>query len=283
VTFINKLQAAWASNNSLLCVGLDPDINKFPAELAGQPDAIFQFCKAIVDATADTACSFKPQIAYFAALRAEDQLEAICRYIKTTYAHIPIILDAKRGDIGATAEQYAREAYERYDADAVTVNPYMGFDSVAPYMEWKERGVIVLCRTSNAGGSDLQFLNVDGKPLYQHVAALVADKWNTNGQAALVVGATFPNELAQVRSIIGDMPLLVPGVGAQGGDVQATVTSGKTANGTGMMINSSRAILYAKPVGDESYAKAARRVAIETRDAINAFRQYSIDGINFTH
>jgi orotidine-5'-phosphate decarboxylase len=272
VTFINKLQAAWASNNSLLCVGLDPDINKFPAELAGQPDAIFQFCKAIVDATADTACSFKPQIAYFAALRAEDQLEAICRYIKTTYAHIPIILDAKRGDIGATAEQYAREAYERYDADAVTVNPYMGFDSVAPYMEWKERGVIVLCRTSNAGGSDLQFLNVDGKPLYQHVAALVADKWNTNGQAALVVGATFPNELAQVRSIIGDMPLLVPGVGAQGGDVQATVTSGKTANGTGMMINSSRAILYAKSVGDESYAHAARRVAIETRDAINAFR-----------
>ncbi|AZP13504.1 orotidine-5'-phosphate decarboxylase [Undibacterium parvum] len=272
MTFIQKLSAAWASNNSLLCVGLDPDVNKFPAELAQQPDAIFAFCKTMIDATADLACSFKPQIAYFAALRAEDQLEDICRYIKRTYPTIPIILDAKRGDIGATAEQYAREAFERYDADAVTVNPYMGFDSVAPYMEWTDRGAIVLCRTSNAGGSDLQFLNVDGKPLYQHVAQLVADKWNTNGQCALVVGATFPNELAQVRSIIGDMPLLVPGIGAQGGDVAATVAAGKTADGTGMMINSSRAILYAKPLADESYTQAARRVALETRDAINACR-----------
>ncbi|MES2072636.1 MAG: orotidine-5'-phosphate decarboxylase [Pseudomonadota bacterium] len=272
MTFIEKLSAAWATNNSLLCVGLDPDVAKFPPELAQQPDAIFAFCKAIIDATADLACSFKPQIAYFAALRAEDQLEAICSYIKTTYPNIPIILDAKRGDIGATAEQYAREAFERYDADAVTVNPYMGFDSVAPYMEWKERGAIVLCRTSNAGGSDLQFLNVDGKPLYQHVARLVADKWNTNGQCALVVGATFPNEIAQVRQLVGDMPLLIPGIGAQGGDVAATVDAGRTTAGTGMMINSSRAILYAKPLAGESYTQAARRVAQETRDAINACR-----------
>ncbi len=272
MTFIEKLSAAWAKNNSLLCVGLDPDVSRFPAEIAQQPDAIFAFCKAMIDATADLACSFKPQIAYFAALRAEDQLEAICRYIKTTYPAIPIILDAKRGDIGATAEQYAREAFERYDADAVTVNPYMGFDSVAPYMEWKDRGAIVLCRTSNAGGSDLQFLDVGGKPLYQHVAQLVADKWNTNGQCALVVGATFPAELAQVRQIIGDMPLLVPGIGAQGGDIAATVAAGKTAGGTGMMINSSRAILYAKPQSEENYSQAARRVAMETRDAINACR-----------
>ncbi|MBR7747304.1 orotidine-5'-phosphate decarboxylase [Undibacterium baiyunense] len=272
MTFLQKLSSAWTTNNSLLCVGLDPDVNKFPVELAGQPDAIYAFCKAIVDATADLACSFKPQIAYFAALRAEDQLEAICGYIKTTYPAIPIVLDAKRGDIGATAEQYAREAFERYDADAVTVNPYMGFDSVAPYLEWKDRGAIVLCRTSNAGGSDLQFLDAGGKPLYQHVAQLVADKWNTNGQCALVVGATFPNEIAQVRALIGDMPLLIPGVGAQGGDVESTVRAGRTANGTGMMINSSRAILYAKPVADESYAQAARRVALETRDAINQFR-----------
>ena len=272
MTFIQKLSAAWASNHSLLCVGLDPDVSKLPAELAQQPDAIFSFCKSIVDATADLACSFKPQIAYFAAIRAEDQLEAICRYIKTTYPAIPIILDAKRGDIGATAEQYAREAFERYDADAVTVNPYMGFDSVAPYMEWKDRGAIVLCRTSNAGGSDLQFLNVDGKPLYQHVAQLVADKWNTNGQCALVVGATFPQELAQVRKIIGDMPLLVPGIGAQGGDVAATVAAGKTMDGNGMMINSSRAILYAKPQDGEHFTQAARRVAQETRDAINSSR-----------
>lgn len=272
MTFLQKLSNAWTANNSLLCVGLDPDVNKFPLELRGQPDAIYVFCKAIVDATADLACSFKPQIAYFAALRAEDQLEAICRYIKTTYPNIPIVLDAKRGDIGATAEQYAREAFERYDADAVTVNPYMGFDSVAPYLEWKDRGAIVLCRTSNAGGSDLQFLEVSGKPLYQHVAQLVADKWNINGQCSLVVGATFPNEIAQVRALIGDMPLLIPGVGAQGGDVESTVRAGRTVSGTGMMINSSRAILYAKTLDNESYAQAARRVALETRDAINQFR-----------
>lgn len=275
VTFIEKLSAAWAANDSLLCVGLDPDIAKFPEHLQKQPDAIYAFCKAIIDATADVACAFKPQIAYFAALRAEDQLEAICDYLRKNHPAIPIVLDAKRGDIGATAEQYAREAYERYGADAVTVNPYMGFDSVAPYLEWKDRGVIILCRTSNPGGSDLQFLTADGKPIYQHVAQLVAEKWNTNGQCGLVVGATFPAELAQVRHIVGDMPLLVPGIGAQGGDIQATVIAGKTASGTGMMINSSRAILYAKPdekVG-EDFGKAARRVAVETRDAINQFRR----------
>ena len=274
MSFIDKLSAAWTVNNSLLCVGLDPDITKFPPHLHNQPDAIFTFCKAIIDATADTACAFKPQIAYFSALRAEDQLEAICEYIRSTHPTIPIVLDAKRGDIGATAEQYAREAYERYGAHAVTMSPYMGWDSVAPYLEWKDRGAIILCRTSNPGGSDLQFMNVEGKPLYQHVARLVADKWNTNGQCGLVVGATFPEELAQVRNIIGDMPLLVPGIGAQGGDIQATVNAGKTANGSGMMINSSRAILYAKvdEAAGEDFASAARRVALETRDAINRFR-----------
>jgi orotidine-5'-phosphate decarboxylase len=270
--FIDKLTAAWASNNSLLCVGLDPDLERFPAQLRGQPDAIYQFCKAIIDATADTACAFKPQIAYFAALGAEAQLEAVCRYLREAYPHIPLVLDAKRGDIGATAHQYAREAFDRYGADAVTVNPYMGSDSVEPYMEWEDRGVIVLCRTSNAGGSDLQFLETNGVPLYQHVARLVAQKWNRNGQCALVVGATFPEELAQVRSIVGDMPLLVPGVGAQGGDVAATVKAGRTANGTGMMINSSRAILYAAAKDGEDFAAAARRMAQETRDAINQYR-----------
>ena len=232
------------------------------------------FCKAIIDATADIACSFKPQIAYFAAQGAEDQLEAVCAYLRETYPRIPIILDAKRGDIGATAQQYAKEAFERYGADAVTVNPYMGYDSVAPYLEWKDRGTIVLCRTSNPGGSDLQFLQVDGRPLYQHVAQLVAEKWDQHHQCALVVGATFPHELAQVRALIGDMPLLVPGIGAQGGDIEATVQAGQTAQGMGMMINSSRAILYAKPheSQEEDFAQAARRVALETRDAINAFR-----------
>ena len=272
MNFIDKLNAAWKRNDSLLCVGLDPDTARFPAHLQGTPSGIVEFCKAIIDATADLACAFKPQIAYFAALGAEDQLEAICRYLREHYPHIPLILDAKRGDIGATAHQYAREAFDRYGADAVTVNPYMGFDSVEPYMEWKDRGVIVLCRTSNAGGSDLQFLDVGGQPLYQHVARLVAEKWNKNGQCALVVGATFPEELAQVRAIVGDMPLLVPGVGAQGGDIEATVKSGRTAAGTGMMINSSRAIIYAQPQGGEDFAAAARRVARETRDAINRYR-----------
>jgi orotidine-5'-phosphate decarboxylase len=274
VTFIKKLSGAWDTNNSLLCVGLDPDVGKFPSHLQANPDAITVFCKAIIDATADMACAFKPQIAYFAAQRAENQLEEICAYLRLAYPHIPIVLDAKRGDIGATAEQYAREAFERYGADAVTVNPYMGFDSIAPYLEWPDRGAIVLCRTSNPGGSDLQFLSVDGKPLYQHVAQLVAQKWNRNGQCALVVGATFPGELAQVRALVGAMPLLVPGIGAQGGDIQATVEAGKTINGNGMMISSSRAILYAKPdtSTSEDFALAARRVAQETRDAINRFR-----------
>ena len=272
VNFINKLSAAWTSNHSLLCVGLDPDVSRMPARLQNEPDGIFTFCKAIIDATADLACAFKPQIAYFAALGAERQLEQLCAYVRTAYPHLPLILDAKRGDIGATAKQYAREAYDRYGADAVTVNPYMGFDSVEPYMEWAERGVIVLCRTSNPGGSDLQFMSVDGKPLYQHVARLVAEKWNRNGQCALVVGATFPHELAEVRAIVGQMPLLVPGVGAQGGDVEATVRAGKTADGAGLMINSSRAILYAAPQDGENFADAARRVALETRDAINLYR-----------
>ena len=276
MTFIEKLSAAWKANNSLLCVGLDPDIKRFPEHLRSQPDGVFQFCKAIIDATAPFACAFKPQIAYFAALRAEDQLEAICSYLREKHPAIPLVLDAKRGDIGATAEQYAREAYERYNADAVTLNPYMGFDTIQPFLEWKDRGAIILCRTSNPGGSDLQFLMVGGHekplPLYQHIAALAAEEWNDSGQVALVVGATFPRELAEVRAIVGDMPLLVPGIGAQGGDIQATVLAGRTANGTGMMINSSRAILYAKPQGDEDFALAARRVAAETCDAINSYR-----------
>lgn len=272
MVFLEKLSAAWASCNSLLCVGLDPDITKIPQELQQKPDGIFTFCTSIIDATADLVCAFKPQIAYFAALGAEDQLTAICNYLRNTYPNIPIILDAKRGDIGATAEQYAREAFERYGADAVTVNPYMGSDSVAPYLEWKDKGIFILCRTSNPGGSDLQFLTVDGQPLYQRVADLVANQWDRHQQCGLVVGATFPNELAQVRAIVGDMPLLVPGIGAQGGDIQATVAAGKNSQGSGMVINSSRAILYAQPTGNEDFRTAARRVALETRNAINQFR-----------
>ena len=272
MTFTTKLANAIRQHDSLLCVGLDPDIGRFPGVLQGRSDAVFEFCRAIIDATASYACAFKPQIAYFAALAAEDQLQAICDYLNQNYPDIPIVLDAKRGDIGATAEQYAREAFERYKADAVTVNPYMGFDSIEPYLQWNEKGVIVLCRTSNPGGSDLQSLLVDGQPLYQHVARLVAQQWNRNGQCALVVGATFPQEIAEVRKIVGEMPLLVPGIGAQGGDIEATVLAGQTRDGAGMMINSSRAILYSKQVDGEGFADAAARVARETRDAINEFR-----------
>jgi len=272
MTFIQKLEHAWTHANSLLMVGLDPDPQRFPAELQGRPDAIYEFCRGIVDATAPHVCGIKPQIAYFAAQRAEDQLEDLCRYVKERYPDLPLVLDAKRGDIGSTAEQYAREAYERYEADAVTVSPYMGFDSVEPYLAWQEKGIIVLCRTSNKGGSDLQFVaSKSGEPLYLHVAGLVADRWNTNGQCALVVGATFPEELAKVRARVGDMPLLVPGIGAQGGDIPSTVQAGRDSRGAGMMINSSRAIIYAGS-GDD-WREAAARAAIDTRDAINAARR----------
>ncbi len=271
MNFNDRLAAAWAANDSLLCVGIDPDVKRFPKQFAGRKDAILEFGKAIADATADLVCAFKPQIAYFHAERAEDQLEALIDYMRATYPKVPVILDAKRGDIGSTAEQYAREAFERYRADAVTISPFLGHDSVTPYTQYADKGVIILCRTSNPGGSDLQFLKVDGELLYQRIARVVASEWNGNRNCALVVGATFPNELAAVRSIVGDMSLLVPGIGAQGGDIEATVRAGRSAAGTGLMINSSRAILYAS--GAEDFAAAARRVADETRIAINRFRQ----------
>jgi orotidine-5'-phosphate decarboxylase len=271
MSFIKKLNAAWASSQSLLMVGLDPDMTRMPAELKGKPDAIFQFCKQVIDATAPFVCGFKPQIAYFAAEGAERQLEDLCAYLREQYPHLPLVLDAKRGDIGATATQYAKEVFGRYGADAVTVSPYLGADSVDPYLEWEDRGVIVLCRTSNPGGSDLQFLMTDGVPLYLRVAELVANKWNKTGQCGLVVGATFPNELAAVRKAVGDsLPLLVPGIGAQGGDIAATCAAGCNSQKTGMMINSSRAILYAKGAGH--WTEAAAAVAKQTRDDINAHR-----------
>ncbi|TAN27364.1 MAG: orotidine-5'-phosphate decarboxylase [Castellaniella sp.] len=269
MTFTDKLNRAWTRQQSLLMVGLDPDERRLPAELSGRADAVSAFCRGIVDATAPYVCGFKPQIAYFAALKAEDQLLDICRYIHSRYPELPIVLDAKRGDIGATATQYAREAFERYAADAVTVNPYMGRDSVQPYLEYGDKGVIILCRTSNPGGADLQDLRLEnGTPLYLHVADQVARHWNTNGQCALVVGATVPDEIAQVRARIGDMPLLIPGIGAQGGDIAATVHAGRTPDGTGMMINSSRAVLYAGTGAD--WAKAAAAAAQQARDAIRA-------------
>ncbi len=269
MSYSAKLRAAWAAQDSMLCVGLDPDAKRYPAHLANDPDRAYTFCKAIVDATAPYACSFKPQIAYFASQSAEAQLERLCAYIRSAYPAHVLVLDSKRGDIGDTAKQYALEAFERYHADAVTVNPYMGFDTIQPYLAHAGKGIIVLCRTSNAGGSDFQSLNVGNEELlYERIARLAATEWNATGQLSLVVGATFPAELAKVRALVGDMPLLVPGVGAQGGDVQATVTAGSDSSQYGMMINSSRAILYASNGSD--FAQAAALVAQQTRDAIRA-------------
>lgn len=266
--FHDALRDAWSQQNSSLCVGLDPDPSRLPRPLDGARDAIFAFCRDIIDATADLVCAFKPQIAYFAAQRAEDQLERICHYIRERHPGVVLILDAKRGDIGSTAEQYAHEAFDRYGAQAVTVNPYLGTDALEPFLRHPGTGTIVLCRTSNPGSGDFQSLLVDGAPLYTHVARRAATEWSSIGDVALVVGATYPSELETVRAIVGDLPLLVPGIGAQGGDLEASVRAGRLPDGGGMIINSSRAILYAS--SGEDFAEAARHEATRTRDAINA-------------
>lgn len=275
MTFIQALQQRWDETGSLVCVGLDPEPAKFPARFAGDPDAIFAFCRDIADATAQYVCCFKPQIAHFAARGAEGALERLIAHIHARHPRIPVILDAKRGDIGSTAEQYATEAFDRYGADAVTANPYLGRDSVQPFLDRADKGVVILCRTSNAGAGDLQDLSVthdgrDARPLYQHVAEKVAREWNGHGNCALVLGATWPEQLREVRAIVGDLPFLVPGVGAQGGDVEAVVTNARTTDGTGLIVSSSRAILYASNGGD--YAQAAADAARALRDGINRYR-----------
>jgi orotidine-5'-phosphate decarboxylase len=268
--FTKKLEEAWRVQNSLLCVGLDPDLAKIPAHLRDAHAPLFEFNRAIIDATAEFACAFKPQIAYYAAAGAEDQLAATIDYIHTQHPQLPVILDAKRGDIGATATMYAKEAFDRYDADAVTVNPYMGGDTLEPFLERAGKGVVILCRTSNPGGGDFQNLASNGQKLYQAVAQRAAADWNRNGNVLLVVGATYPQELAEVRAIVGDMPLLVPGIGAQGGSVELSVNSGKTRNGAGLVINSSRGIIYAGK--DTDFANAAAAAARQLRDEINRYR-----------
>ena len=273
MTFIEMLQGAQQRNRSLLCVGLDPEPTRFPAGMKGDPARIFDFCARIVDATGDLAIAFKPQIAYFSAHRAEAQLEQLMRHMRDSFPHVPVILDAKRGDIGSTAEQYAREAFERYDADAVTLSPFMGFDSVQPYLKYAGKGAFLLCRTSNPGGDDLQnqrLASIAGQPLlYEHVAGLAQGPWNLNGQLGLVVGATYPAEIERVRALAPTLPLLIPGVGAQGGDAVATVKAGWREDGP-IVVNSSRAILYAS--NGKDFAQAARREAMRTRDVLEAAR-----------
>jgi orotidine-5'-phosphate decarboxylase len=270
MTFIERLAARWRDADTLLCVGLDPDPTRLPTPLRGRDDAILQFCRAIVDATADLVCAFKPQIAYFAAARAEDQLEELIADIHARHPGIPVILDAKRGDVGSTSEQYAREVFERYRADAVTLQPYQGFDAIAPFLAYRGRGAFVLCRTSNAGGDALQMLDVGGERLFERVARLACAQWNAGGQLGLVVGATYPAELGRVRALAGAMPLLVPGIGAQGGDIEAAVKAGQDGDGGGLVISSSRAILYAGH--GEDFAQQARAAARTAREAINSHR-----------
>ncbi len=274
--FTDRLAAAEQRHQSMLCVGLDPEPARFPAAWKGDAERIADFCAAIVDATKDLVCAFKPQVAYFAAHRAEDQLERLLAHIRRVAPDVPVILDAKRGDIGASAEQYAREAFERYQADALTLSPFMGYDSIEPYLRWDGKGLFLLCRTSNPGGADLQAQALaSGELLYERIARLAAQDWNRNGQLGLVVGATYPREIERVRQLAPTLPLLIPGIGAQGGDAAATVRAGWRGSAAGgtlgpILVSSSRAVLYAS-AGDD-FAAAARRVAQRSRDELQRAR-----------
>jgi orotidine-5'-phosphate decarboxylase len=267
MTFAERLARAQQTSGSLVCVGLDPDPAKLPKDLDGdQP--LYAFDRRIVDATADIAAAYKPQIAFYSALGAEAELVASIRYIRERAPAALVILDAKRGDIGNTAEAYAREAFDRYGADAVTVNPYMGEDSVRPFLARPDRGAILLCRTSNPGAEDFQDLLVDGLPLYRRVAQRAAAHWNTHGNLMLVVGATYPREMADLRMAHPEVPFLVPGIGAQGGDLDAILAAGLDAHGAGLLISSSRNIIFA----GGGAAGAIREAAADLRTAINQRR-----------
>jgi len=267
-SFAERLALALETSGSLVCVGLDPDLNKLPADLPDTPTRLHQFDCRVIDATFDLAAAYKPQIAFYSALGAEDQLVLTIRYIRERAPSALVILDAKRGDIGNTAEAYAREAFDRYGADAVTVNPYMGEDSVRPFLARKERGALVLCRTSNPGGKDFQNLMLEGLPLYRHVARRATGPWNEFGNVMLVVGATVPTEMAELRAAHPNVTFLVPGIGAQGGDLQATLAAGLDARGAGLLISASRSTIYA----GGGAAASIRAAAEELRTAINLER-----------
>ena len=268
--FVAKLTRSVERSGSLLCVGLDPGFAKLPASAHDQ----FEFNKAIIDATHDLVCVYKPNPAFYEARGAEGvaALKRTCDYIKATYPEVPIIVDAKRGDIGNTNAGYVEYVFDYLGADAVTVAPYMGSESLGKFLERSDKGIIVLCRTSNPGAAEFQDLLVDGEKLYVHVARQVVNAWNERGTCLLVVGATYPDELREVREIVGpDMPLLIPGVGAQGGDVASTMQAGLGADERGLIISSSRGILFASS-GDD-FADAARAEAMKLRDEINEYRK----------
>ncbi len=268
MNFVEKLANAARKNKSLLCVGLDPDPKLMPDKVG-----VFEFNKAIIDATADLVCAYKPNIAFYEALGNEG-LDALKQTVKYVPDDIPVIVDAKRGDIGNTAKAYARALFDYFSFDATTVNPYLGFDALEPFIQYSDKGVLILCRTSNAGAADFQSLRCETeehsyRPLFELVA-LKASQWNIHGNIGLVVGATYPEELRLIRNSYPDMPLLIPGIGAQGGDLASTVRYGVNARGEGAIINSSRGIIYASPGKD--FAQAARQAASSLRDQINDCR-----------
>lgn len=272
MTFIEKLESCQRSKKSLLCVGLDPDPKKIPSSISKFSEPLFKFNKAIIDATHDLVCAYKPQIAYYSALRAEKELEETIEYIHMNYPDIPVILDAKRSDIGPTAEMYAKEAFERYEVDAVTVNPFLGFDSIKPFTDWHEKGVIVLCKTSNPGSVDLQDRMIDGKPAYLFIAKKAINEWNYNTNILLVVGATDPSQMRDIRKIAQNITFLVPGIGAQGGSISDVITNGLRYDGLGLILSSSRGIIHAS--NSDDFAEVVRQVALKTVNEIRAAKSF---------
>ncbi len=266
--FSKMITNAWTNNKSMVCVGLDPDPAKIPHFFSDSSESIFEFNKAIIDATSDLVCAYKLQIAYYSAYGLEDQLLKSIEYIHEHAKWVPAILDSKRGDIGSTAQMYAKEAFVRYNADAVTANPFLGLDSLKPFLDHEDKGVFVLCRTSNPGGSQLQDFPSPDNPLYLHIARTAEKSWNYNNNVGLVAGATYPEELQQIRSLVPTMPLLIPGIGFQGGDLESSVTAGIDEDGMGIIINSSRGIIYAGK--DADFAEKSRAATLDLRDKINA-------------
>lgn len=271
--FQSKLQHSVSSNNSLLCIGLDSNPGKLPAHLRKQAEPQFAFNKAIIDATADLVCAYKPNSAFYEGAGAQGiaELQKTCQYILETYPNIPIILDAKRADIGSTNEGYVQFAFDYLKVDAITLQPYLGREALEPFLARKDKGLIILCHTTNPGAGELQDLLLGEEKLYQVVARKVRDEWNEQGNCLLVAGAAYPAELADIRTIAGDdMVFLVPGIGAQGGDVEQTVKAGLSTRGDGLIINSSRDIIFASNGTD--FAEAARQKALTLRDEINKYR-----------
>jgi orotidine-5'-phosphate decarboxylase len=283
MTFQQKLDSISAKNNSLVCIGLDSDISKLPPHLMLQKYPQFAFNKAIIDETDTLVCAYKPNSAFYEARGTAGitELKMTFDYIRDKYPQVVIILDAKRADIGNTNEGYAGFAFDYLGADAITLHPYLGKEALKPFLDRKEKGSIILCRTSNPGAGEFQDLTVgrsqsseasakDVRPLYQIVAEKVSGDWNYNGNCALVVGATYPGELTIVRRLVGDMPLLIPGIGAQGGDIGKTVQAGLDSKKAGAMINSSRGIIFAS--GDKDFARKARVETQKLKDEINKYR-----------